>query len=307
MKISGPVSVHVLKYGNKHIVLWGDKHGDKQHYCQCREHKHCMFVTTFIKNIKDNYDLFIESPWYSKEEKRSLIGKKFDDVNAIREMANTFYQEMYFHRRKNTINRVHFTDIRTEKTIRPMTNVINQLMAILFKNKDVSDVSFIKTLQQYRSVKQIKQFIDDIINDTNHKVWKQIHKLSQDKQRLVRRFHKDMCRHLLVSTQAYDKSHHELFHVQKDNYTNDLLVIFDNLLIWLSYLKDIYTISRMLYYLQKTTLIMSYDGDYHTRIYLYFFQSYLPETKTIWSFSSKKRCVNLPISIARNMFPTTAY
>jgi hypothetical protein len=307
MKISGPISVHVIKHGNKYIVLWGDRHGDKKQYCRCNvESQACMFISTFIKRIQDKYDLFIESPWYSRAEKHELIGKQFVDVNAMRTMANTFYQDMYFHGKNNKKNRVHFTDIRTEKTIRPLTTVINQLMAVLFENEELDDLSFIETLKEYKSVRKIKAFVDVVVNDDNHKIGKQISKLSRSDHRLIKRYHKDACQSLLVNTKEYDYGHHQLFHEDKDDYTRDMLIVFENLLLWLSYLKDIYTISRMLYYLQKTNLVMSYDGDYHTQVYANFFRSYYPNTKEVWSFRSKKRCVDVPVAIAREFCPSTS-
>lgn len=308
MKISGPISVHVIKHGNKYIVLWGDKHGDKKHYCRCNaESQTCMFISKFIKEIQDKYDLFIESPWYSNAEKRDLIGKQFVDVNAMRSMANTFYEDMYFHGKQNKRSRVHFTDIRTERTIRPLTTILNQFMAILFDNIELDDFSFVETLKQYKSVRKIKAFIDIVINDENHKIGKQLNKLSRNDQRLIKRFHKDTCKTLLVLTKEYDYGHHQLFHENKKDYTKEMIVVFENLLLWLSHIKDIYTISRMLYYLRKTNLLMSYDGDYHTQVYARFFRTYYPNTDDIWSFRSKKRCVDVPIAVARQFCPKTSF
>jgi hypothetical protein len=307
MKISGPISVHVIKRSNKYIVLWGDRHGDKKQYCRCHaENPACMFISTFIKRIQDNYDLFIESPWYSSAEKQDLIGKQFVNVNAMRTMANTFYQDMYFHGKNNKKNRVHFTDIRTEKTIRPLTSIINQLMGLLYDGQELDDLSFIETLQKYKSVRMIKAFVDIVVKDGNHKIGKQITKLSRGDQKVIKRFHKDMCKTLLVKTKEYDYGHYQLFHRDKNEYTADMLVVFENLLLWLSYLKDIYTISRMLYYLPKTNLVMSYDGDYHTQVYANFFTSYYPDAHEIWSFKSKKRCVDVPVAIAREFCPNTS-
>lgn len=311
MKISGPISVHVLQHGDKRIVLWGDRHGDRTQYCRCVEtmqnNKTCMLISSFIKNIEDKYDLFIESGWYSKGEKRHLVGKKFVEVNAISNMANTFYHEMYFHGRNNKKHRVHFTDIRREKTIRPLTNIIDNLMSILFHNKNIDDYSFIKTLQKYSTVKQLRIFVETLVNDKTHKIGKQLIKLSQEEQRIVGRFHKDMCRTLLETTQKYDDSHYQLFNIHKNDYTKDLLSIFNNLLIWLSYLKDIYTICRMLYYMKKTNIIMSYDGDYHTQVYKDFFTLYYPHTRTIFTKKGIKRCITLPLQIARQISPNTMF
>lgn len=311
MKISGPVSVHVLKHGEKYIVLWGDVHGEKTKMCRCSDtDKTCMLITTFIKQLQDKFDLFIESPWYSSNEKYRLIGKKFVEANVISMMTNTFYEDMYFHRKNNKLTRVHFTDIRRESKIRPLTHVIDQLIAILFNNKNVKDTSFIYTLQEYDTVKKIKNFVDSLVNDKEHKIWKQLNKLNIDDQKIVKKFHKDMCDKLMTTTKAYDKSHYDLFYVFKLDYRNDLLHVLDNLLLWLSYLKDIYTICRMLHYLRKTNLVMTYDGNYHTDVYRLFFNSYLPQTQLIWSCNEKKnykRCVNLPIQIARRISPMTPF
>ena len=308
MKISGPVSVHVFKHGDKYIVLWGDIHGDKRKMCQCsNNNKSCILITTFIKQLQDKYDLFIESPWYSTNEKYRLIGKKFVETNVISMMTNTFYDEMYFHGKHSKQSRIHFTDIRREAKIRPLTNVIEKLIAILFNNQNVKDTSFITTLKKYNTTKNIIDFVDELMNDKEHKVRKQLDKLTIIDQKVVMKFHKVMCAELLRTTKSYDKSHYNLFHVQKVDYREDLLNVLDNLLLWLSYLKDLYTICRMLYYLQKTKLVMTYDGNYHTETYLLFFRSYLPQTHLLWSFNENKRCVTLPLNIAHQISPRTLF
>ncbi len=310
MKISGPVSVCILKHDDKHIILWGDKHGDKRSYCRCKgNQKDCKFISAFVLEIKDRYDLFIESPWYSQEEKRQLIGKQFVEVNAMRAIANTFFQDMYFHRinSKATSKRVHFTDIRTENTIRPLTDVVNAIMNIVYGVSDTQgNLSWIETLQKYSTTQKLKRFVNHIMKDKEHKIHKQILKLPRGEQQLVRKFHKDMCRMLLSSTRAYDNSHYRLFNVEQKDYTEDMLNVLNNLLIWLSHLKDIYTICRMLFYMHKTHIVMSYDGDYHSQVYKFFFTEYLSRTTQVYEHkSSNTRCVVIPSHYLHEVFPKT--
>ena len=306
MKISGPVSVTILQVGNNHIIIWGDIHGDKRQYCRCQvNNKNCQLIASFLRRVQDNYDLFIESPWYTQEERNDLLGKQFVEVNALRSIANTFFQEMYFHGKTNKHTRVHFTDIRTERKIRPLTDIINNLITLLYEATPTDDYTFIHTLQQYDTTDKLYRFVDGIINDTTHKIYKQLNKLTEFEQKTLIRFHQDMCRTLLTQTKTYDKSHYHLFHTQKNNYYNDILNVFNCLLLWLSHLKDVYTICRMLYYMNKNRVIISYDGDYHTQIYNKFFTKYYPNTKTLWQYGFNTRCVSIPQHILRKVFPNT--
>jgi hypothetical protein len=312
MKISGPVSLSILRHDDKYIILWGDKHGDKRSYCKCKGNsKNCKFISTFIREIKDHYDLFIESPWYSQEEKRQLIGKQFVDVNAMRGMANTFFQDMYFHRThsKAASKRVHFTDIRTEKTIRPLTDVVNAIMNIVYGATDTQgNLSWIETLQKYNTTHKLKRFVNNIIHDKKHKIFKQLSKLPRNEQGLVRKFHNDMCKMHISTTRAYDNSHYRLFHGEQKDYTDDMLNVLNHLLIWLSHLKDIYTICRMLFYLQKTRIVMSYDGDYHSKVYEFFFTKYLPRTEKVYEHkNSGTRCVAFSLHHLYDIFPQTQF
>lgn len=308
MKISGPISVSILRHENKYIVLWGDKHGDKKSFCRCPSYSSkCTLISSFLKDINDKYDLFIESPWYSKDEKHKLVGKKFMEVNAISTMHNTFFEEMYFHGQQRKKHRVHFTDIRKEKSIRPLTHIIDSIDEILFGQWQIKDYSFVETLKQYTTIKKLHTFVNHVLNDSNHKIFKQLNKLPRIQQQVIHRFHRDMCKQLMKTTKEYDKSHYQLYHVNKNavDYMGDLAVIHRCLLLWLSHLKDIYTLARMLHFMKKSNIIMSYDGDYHTQLYNYFFVNYLHHTLHIWSFNKGKRCVEIPSAILQQIFPLT--
>jgi hypothetical protein len=308
MKISGPISVSVIQHESKYIILWGDLHGDKKGFCRCQSNNSkCTLLSSFLTAVKDKYDLFIESPWYSKDEKQKLVGKKFVNVNAISTMHNTFFEAMYFHEQHRNKHRVHFTDIRKEKSIRPLTHIIDSIDEILFGQWQIKDYSFVETLRQYTTVKRLHKFVNSLINNNNHKIFKQINKLSRDKQLLLKQFHRDICKQLIDTTHEYDYSHYQLYHVEKKtvDYMGDLAIIHRCLLLWLSHLKDIYTLARMLYFMNKSNVIMSYDGDYHTQLYNHFFVNYLHRTRHIWSFNKGKRCVEIPSAILQQIFPLT--
>ena len=89
------------------------------------------------------------------------------------------------------------------------------------------------------------------------------------------------------------------------------------LLKWGSHVKDLYTLARMIYYVDKTDNILSYDGVLHSETYADFFKNYM-KAKVIYKENhvakntlynlfkennkQQLRCVHLPLSTVKDVF-----
>lgn len=74
----------------------------------------------------------------------------------------------------------------------------------------------------------------------------------------------------------YDKCVHKILKTHIVN-KEDALDIFYTLLLWTSHLKDIYTLSRILFYKRNkdAKIVITYDGASHTMTYKRFFTEYV--------------------------------
>ncbi len=105
---------------------------------------------------------------------------------------------------------------------------------------------------------------------------------------------------------------------QKEPKIAHLDTLANALLKWGSHVKDLYTIARMLFYLDKSNNIISYDGAAHSKTYALFFKRYMKATllhreqnyKTInmfnytitWTKNTGLRCVQLPTKVIHEVF-----
>jgi hypothetical protein len=157
---------------------------------------------------------------------------------------------------------------------------------------------------------------------------KQFLSLTKEHQQLLVRFHEDTCNKLKQKHRQYDIAMKEMvIHyaelpqsrkaLQKEPKVAHLNTLAHALLKWGSHVKDIYTIARMLFYLDKSNNIISYDGAAHSKTYATFFKTYMKAKvvhkenhyrKTIFSSTPKFtngnqfRCVKLPKSIIQEVF-----
>jgi hypothetical protein len=158
---------------------------------------------------------------------------------------------------------------------------------------------------------------------------KQCLSLTKEHQQLLVRFHEDTCKALKQKHKQYDIAMKELIHhytelpqsreaPQKEPKLADVNTVAFALLIWGSHVKDLYTLARMLHYLDKSNNIISYDGAAHSKTYALFFKKYMKgkllhkehNYKHINMFNLKIslfkgkefRCVHLPKKVVKEVF-----
>jgi hypothetical protein len=152
--------------------------------------------------------------------------------------------------------------------------------------------------------------------------------LTKEHQLLLVRFHEDRCKIMKQTHRDYDIAIKELIYYysklphsrkapQKEPKLSNLNTFAYALLKWGSHVKDLYTIARMLVYLDKLNNIISYDGAAHSKTYVTFFKTYM-KAKVVYKENHYKqetllqklkikpvpqlRCVQLPTNVIHEVF-----
>lgn len=263
---------------------------------------------------------------------------------------------MFMHKgQSNRGVKVHYSDIRSLLCFEPFSDMLGFLIRKHNYNEDEKSIAFLNTIDSISwcdTLDKLKHYIDilllsdDFISDVRklipnqyakhftHKydlivfqrkyitrIRKQFRTLSKTHQELLLKFHEDTCRTL--------KSKHRKYNVAMQRYiTNhkketkqkldDVVTLANALLIWGSHVKDLYTIARMLSYLDSSNNLISYDGAAHSKTYSHFFVKYMKAKllhkvrnyKTMnlfnhtitWAKNKDFRCVTLPITIVKEVF-----
>lgn len=304
--VSGPVSVYIFKINNKNVFLFGDIHTN-----QLVQSKKSVPITSFIDELPNTTDLFLESPYKTKQSKNEL--PDYESSSVMTTLYNHYKKKMYLHKRKNDKSRVHFTDIRQGTDLEFFMDTADSLIESLIKNEEQIKIDKLKNLFSiFPTMSKIVQYINLVVlsNDiknksetllpdfdnldmvtnlpnTNHKVHrirKQILKLDKSLQYLLIKYHKDKCKNISNQAVIYNRI---IKNAIKHNYVLnqrdalDLLVI---MMSWNNHMKDMYTLARMLYYIfNGNDNIISYDGNQHTLNYVEFFERYMnKDTKLIY-------------------------
>lgn len=109
-----------------------------------------------------------------------------------------------------------------------------------------------------------------------HRIKKQIEKLSEDKKTMLLTYHYDKISQLSTKQFFKDYEKNREHALEDDDITSRHLArvmhMFINTLV---HLMDMYHLARMLYYMDKTTNIISYTGSHHTHNYMEFFEKYM--------------------------------
>ena len=313
LKISGPISVAVMKVNNKYIYLFGCKHTDNKGLCvKCVEAKNCVFITDFIENLEHS-DVFIESAWVAEESKKNVeIASPTSVLHTIRAR---YHDNLYTHKIHPTI-RFHYADVR-------FTSPLYSLVKIVFDLLSHDNTFDVALTSQFLDPKKIKGLADIIVKSDNyqqsifnefetetakklidtsflpdkkqngtHKIRKQILKLPKTKQQVLLKYHKDRIEHILV---LYKQE------IKKQPVNNVFIVIFDGILPMISHLMDLYLLARVQFYMKKkdSQNIVTYTGQQHTSNYITFFTKYLKGTKFLHHDDNEKskrikRCVSIP-------------
>jgi hypothetical protein len=333
VKISGPVSVGVVSLYDKQIFLFGDIHTMSKGLCpKCTEDKKCFYLTEFIDSLK-NVDVFIEEGWFDADTKY-LMKNAPSSSESVLHNVRAKYKDYLYGFKVQPNKRFHYTDIRQERTLFPLTRLV-----LYFEFKDIQNITEddLTLALQFTDAKYLQKFVDIIVrsddytksikslfnapiakrfflsnpfssnkqNSKIHRIRKQILKLPKTQQQKLLRFHKDRC---LDITNSYNQILSKCNKVI-DNSVDfvDLIVkiINDGILPMLTHLMDMYLLARLLYYVKKkdTKQILTYTGSMHTDNYVTFFTKYMKEeSKLLYqedNTESKriKRCVSLPANI----------
>jgi hypothetical protein len=319
--IQGPVYVSIFKINNKNIFLFGDQH-DTNHKDKLTKTK---FITEFIDNLKPSTDVFLESYFLGKKNKRKL--PIYDSISTITTVYNHYKDKMYNHNKREINLRVHYTDVRTSTDLIFFMNMIFLLIETL-TDTPVEKNRFVKLYANFPTVQSLKQYSDMMLlsnsfekdiaqklkrfeinvndvafyhnNKSVHRIRKQLLKLSNILQNKIIKYHNDVCDEFIHKYSKYDKA---VSNIKKDNNNKyihyDELFVLETLLAWTSHLKDVYTLSRMLYYIIKGHHnIVSYDGYAHTKRYVKFFKNYIDDTEHVYTKSvinaKKKTYLTIP-------------
>jgi hypothetical protein len=347
-RISGPIASYALKVGDKNIVLFGDMHESKSKQClTCK--KNCMYIVDLLKKMKPKTDLFIESYIYSE----LVEGGQSQDV--LTDVIVSNFKQMHKHmgKSKNGI-KMHYSDIRTLLCFQPFWRTLSFLAHNLFKNITDTQTEHKNYMMQHISwcntTHKLKQYIDvmllsdDFITDARSiipaesqqyfinkadlmflqrkyvtRLRKQFNDLQPKYKHLLLAFHEDMCAKYHKKTKMYDIAMSN-FIVKKGKLSRvDKYRIFHGLLEWGCHVKDLYTLARMMYYFDKTNNLISYDGAAHSKVYAYFFSTYMHAqlqhkeshfkdiTLATFNFSVPSkviglRCVKLPKKVVEEVF-----
>jgi hypothetical protein len=345
-RISGPIASYALKIGDKNIILFGDWHESKSKQClTCK--KNCMYVVDLLKRMKPKSDLFIES--YIN------LGSS-EPIDVLNDVIFNNFDQMFNHMGKGTNGvKVHYSDIRTLECFFPfwLSQIILWQNALTnIKGTPIEHVlnHFLRHISWCNTTQKMKQYIDimllsnDFIADARliipvesqeyfiqkkdmmflqrkyvTRLRKQFHDLQPKYKHLLLAFHEDMCAKYHKKTKVYDKAMSNYIDKGGKISKLDKYKIFYGLLMWGVHVKDLYTLARMLYYFDKTDNIVSYDGAAHSKVYAYFFSTYMQaqllhkeshfSELTLFNisipFPSKLiglRCVKLPKKVVKDVF-----
>lgn len=345
-KVSGPVAVFVLKVKDTSILLFGDWHESKEHQCTpCTED--CLYITDLLQRMKPKTDLFIESyiNYYPSFMKRHGMTN-----DVLGDVIKTNFSKMHNHQGKTTNNiRIHYSDIRTLLNYSAFHDTfLYFLNKINFKYTDeyighlnkLSQISWCDTQEKLKTFIDIMLLSNDYLVDVSKLIPKgklkpfvqrrdlllyqrkyvsrlrrQFMVLNSEHQKHVLSYHDEVCTLMMKQHYKFDTV---MLNVKKNkNLTlEEEQILADALFYWNFHVKDLYTIARMLQYLERTNNIISYDGVLHSKRYAYFFSKYMKakgihqvnniqKSQSSWFklFTKQQlRCVKLPKSIATEVF-----
>lgn len=336
IRISGPVSLGAITLSNGvKLLLLGDEHASRKGICQkCKRQKNCYYVTDFLDKVQEPTELFLESMWQASTD----IQEPLEPVDVLSDVVSKYYRQIFYHKgrleRKTGVVRAHYGDLRSEANLFELLKVVLHY----WEKQDygVSNVPLDLSLliKYFPTVKHFKQFVDALVLSDNvsksmtkifkgnkevaqkfisekysapkakaHKVYKQVSKIKNKVwKKALLKYYDNKCKELVKIYKPYKQA---LERLQKNQISQeDEDTVFMTILLWLALVTDMYTLARMLYYIEKgdTKLFMTYTGSYHTHEYMNFFLNYLPASQLNY-YQDKKtrgtqtvRCVSVPAS-----------
>lgn len=356
-KISGPVASYALQIGDKNIILFGDMHESKDKQCfSCNKNciyivdllkkmkpKTDLFIESFIHSslwyykrieckdvitdvIKQNF----QKMFAHKGKAINGVKVHYSDIRSLVSFAPFIHMLRYLlfeynnDMNERTIIFLHlFTEIAWCYTLDKLKQFIDLM---LLSDDYIFDVS---SLVPKEVLKHFTHKYDLMMHQRKYitRLRKQFISLTKEHQQLLVRFHEDRCKILKNHHKQYDVAIKELLHhyaelpsrkaMQREPKVEHLDILANALLKWGSHVKDLYTIARMLFYLDKSSNIISYDGAAHSRTYAMFFKTYM-KAKVVYKenhFQQKTllqklkftsvpllRCVQLPTKVIHEVF-----
>lgn len=338
LRISGPISLGVVQVSSEaKLLLFGDEHFSRKGLCdKCKRLKNCHYITDFLDSIQEPTELFIESLWLPPSDTQTPP-KSYD---VLGDVVSKYHTKMYHNKSKakedskdnKGLLRVHYGDLRSELNLYELLKVV--LHYSQKQDFGTSNIPYDQALltKFFPSVKSFKQFVDILVLNDNlqtsmvkffngnkniatefitdkyktakvHKVRKQITKITNKAwKKALLKYYTHRCQLLVQVYKEYKKSLALVTEGKSTNENEDF--IFMTVLDWLSLITDMYTLARMLGYMEKGEgkVFATYTGSYHTDQYINFFVNYLPKSQLIHyqppSIKNKQvnRCVSLPSS-----------
>jgi hypothetical protein len=326
-RLNGTVSAVVYKLDNGcHIVFFGDDHDDKSESCEtCELPEGCMDVKDFLDSLKYPADVFVESAWYSREDKVEKARKRKKKAvggnpNFLQDVIDHFAVKMYNPSKSmSKLFRVHHSNVRQGSKVLHLT-VLSDIVIKLIE-KTISDDDVKEFYSHFESLSKLTEYVDKFVkvdddykeaivnmfaNNSKaylergqrggvaHRIRKQIQKLPEKTQTELLQFHDFQCK-------AIEKRFAKSFVRTKTHKT--LLSV---LLLYISHLMDMYLLARLLFYAKPDSTIAAYTGSSHTTAYTLFFDKFYsdPCTKLFakpQNTPKVTRCLELPVDIAHQL------
>lgn len=244
---------------------------------------------------------------------------------------------------------VHYGDIRSHRSVEFLYWVKDVLTTDKLEALSMEDIELAyNVLKDFKTKNIFKKYADAIVKSNNfkediskiftenawiyideesltsyqglstkiHRIRKQILKLSPNFQTKVIKYHDEITKEILEDYYCYhytpsrNKILKKLLISQKNLKSEDALIIDVCIDKWLSHFMNLYTLTRMLFNIEKGTSknISSYTGANHAYSINYFFKTYMKkEIEYLWSYNSETealqelRCVNIPKTIINEM------
>lgn len=266
----------------------------------------------------------------------------------LRETVNYYKLRMYRKKHKpNSKVHVHYGDIRSHSSLYYFYWIKKFLAGHTLQDLDEDDIELgyaliqsIKTKHYFKKIvdamvksndfkKDIEKVFGEIAwiytDDDNltmlnghshkiHRIRKQILKLTPKSQKAILQYHNDATSDVLSDYYCYHYAECRKKILKKNNLGNEFnesaLIISTCIDKWLSHLMEIYTLSRMLYSIEKKNKknITLYAGANHVYVLNYFFANYMKDSiNHLWEYNSEKeetkekRCVLIPDIIIKKV------
>lgn len=329
LRISGPELIHVSTVNEKTIILFGDEHNSIIGKCKKCIKNNCLLIDEFLNKLEPNSDIFIESPW----KLQTYEPKKTADF--ISKIQKKFNNKLYKHKNINNENRFHYTDIRTE----PNISIVYNTLHIYYHQIEEQKYSFLNVIYDFKTINHFVDYLNACIKSRNfiatiqkhfgkeyidknsltslplntkrtiHRIKKQLIKLSKKDKQFLMKFHDDRIKELLKQPFSIEYENNRNIVISKETIKGPYAArVFQVFFHFMAHLMDMYHLSRMLYYIHKTKILVSYTGSDHTHRYIHFFQRFYKSKTLHYNDKSEqtddlsnKRCIDIPIQIAKTL------